>query len=490
MKKTRKVNFLVRYWYSLSLKKKLLVFFLPVNIFAFAIVLYFSTTTYQSTNRIQKTLDIHYNINAFVNELQNCTKLLNRYIFDDQSSRLNITEEKIKIEGILNKIASASFNNKEADFQFRAIKTSTETYFVKAFELLSKFDGQEPYYPVYYTLEKVHNYIESYANTLQNELFTDGEKYYREQISKSAWTERIVILFIVVAAIVVLRSLFVFAEWFTRPIKDLAERSQKIASGMLYIPPIELKEKYDNEIYVLSDSFNQMSQSIREKVAKLKHQQDLELALKESQLVSLQQQIKPHFLFNTLNIISRSAEKEKAKKTQSLVYSLATLFRFNLISHSQTVSLEKELEALGEYVTLQKTRFGSRLTFIMNDCTVPETFQIPPYMLLTFVENAISHGIEPKINGGKVILDIKVRKNSYLFRILDTGVGMDDEAKKRITDMAEHKNVTNYSGAVHGVGIKNIISRLYLLYEEKAGIHIYSKVKRGTLIAITLPAEK
>ncbi len=466
------------------------MFFLPVNLFAFSIVFYFSTTTYQSTTQIQKNLEIHYNINAFVNELQSCTYLVKQFVFDEQSNILNITDQKNKLENILARINPVSFNNKEADYQYRAIQNSTETYFSKISNVIELYNNGDTYYPAYYTVEKVHSYIEEYSNNLQNELFTDSENYYRNKISKQAWTERFVILFIIITAIIVIRSLFVFAEWFTRPIKDLAERSQKIASGMLYIPPIDLQEKYDNEIYVLSDSFNQMSQSIREKVAKLKHQQELELALKESQLVSLQQQIKPHFLFNTLNIISRQAEKEKANKTQSLVYSLATLFRFNLISHAQTVSLEKELEALNEYVTLQKTRFGSRLSFIMNDCTVPESFQIPPYMLLTFVENAISHGIEPKVNGGKVILDIKTRNNTYLFRILDTGTGMNDEQKQRIIDMAKHKNLTNYSGAIHGVGIKNIFSRLLLLYEDKASFHVYSKLNRGTLITINLPFEK
>ena len=180
-----------------------------------------------------------------------------------------------------------------------------------------------------------------------------------------------------------------------------------------------------------------------------------EMALKElahqSEIKALKSQIEPHFLFNTLNSISASVPPHM-EKTRILIAQLADTFRHALqTSEKPFVTLEEELDFLRNWLSLEKHRFNNRLAvhFELNE-EIMQT-KIPPMILQPLVENALNHGIAPKLTGGSVTIQCK-RKGAFAeIAVSDTGVGYKADLNKMFTE---------------GIGLSNVSKRLQLLYNQ------------------------
>lgn len=490
-----------RYWYKLPLRSKLNLFFVPVILVIVFLTLYFTNISYRYINEFQSTLQTHYCINTFMLEIRKHESFLNRFINGEDIKVSDMQEVQKKLDALLEEMKVEKKGGDNAQFQIRAISNAYDEYIKKTYQTVMKYWDAGAYYQDFYQAQKIQNYIQQYLNLLQSTLFSEGNHYYLKIAKDADLLQKLMLVIIALVSIFLLRLVFLFAQRFTAPIKRLAELSSRIASGEFDVPPVSVPVPYGDEISVLSNTFNKMSRNIKNMVDDLKeqsvlekklHEEELEketaqLALKESQLVSLQSQIQPHFLFNTLNTIRRQAELEDANQTAALIKSLSTLFRFNLLSHQQTVLLEQEVLAVNEYVSLQQKRFGNRIKYSFKSTIELDTVQIPPLVIMTFVENAICHGLEPKVDGGIVYLDIRMRNDNCLIRIMDTGIGMTQEEKQKMISFDEDSLVVGMDGSVHGVGIRNIFMRFKLLYLDKGKVTIYSKPNRGTLVAIEIP---
>lgn len=178
-----------------------------------------------------------------------------------------------------------------------------------------------------------------------------------------------------------------------------------------------------------------------------------EIALK-SELTALKAQLNPHFLYNTFNTISASVPPQQ-ETTREMIAKLSDLFRYQLKgSKVDVVPLKEEIAFVQNYLELEKARFGERLQFIFNVDKSLEDAPVPPMILQPIVENAIKHGISPKIDGG--IVSIKVlKKNEHIyFEICDSGVGI---AKELTTQD-------------FGVGLTNTKKRLEKMYNSDLNI--------------------
>ena len=202
----------------------------------------------------------------------------------------------------------------------------------------------------------------------------------------------------------------------------------------------------------------------------------------------LQSQIKPHFLFNTLNTISGMAEIEEAVVTESMIRSLSRLFRYNLHTTNQFVSLSQELEVARDYLSLQKMRFGDRVQYELipqpgsREAENLGDIQVPVFLLQPLVENAVIHGISRKEQGGKITIRSEKRDNALRIEVADTGVGMDPETLQGLRD-----KLAGAPSDVHvGIGIGNLYQRLNTLYGEDS-LQISSEAGRGTQITVTIP---
>ena len=294
-----------------------------------------------------------------------------------------------------------------------------------------------------------------------------------------------------------------FVGYLTRtiltPIEKLASASRSISQGQLEETDIQVSNR--DELGELVDSFNRMKHATKKNIQTLEenqrlaeqlHKEEMERAEMEKRLETtrmdlLQSQIKPHFLFNTLNTISGMAELEDAEKTDSMIRSLSRLFRYNLHTTDQFVSFTQELEVARDYLYLQQMRFGDRVQYELPDPSAPESASfssamIPVFLLQPLVENAVIHGIAKKEQGGKITISAGQTDGAFQIRVSDTGVGMDPETLQGLIAA-----LRGDPSDVHvGIGIGNLYKRLETLYGP-GSMQISSTAGKGTQVDITIP---
>ena len=237
-----------------------------------------------------------------------------------------------------------------------------------------------------------------------------------------------------------------------------------------------------DEVGEASACFNRMVDDIRELIDK-----NYVLAIKEreSELDTLQAQINPHFLYNTLDSLYWKATESGNEEISEDILSLSQLFRLVLNRGDGIVTVQTEAELLERYLHIQKMRFGKRLTYeISLEQEILEE-EIPKLILQPFVENAIVHGFESA--DGSYILRVTGIKNdkNMVFRIADTGVGMSGEQLEAIWDKADNRKYA--SQRIGRYAIRNVRERLELIYHENYELRIESRVGRGTTVVITVP---
>lgn len=209
----------------------------------------------------------------------------------------------------------------------------------------------------------------------------------------------------------------------------------------------------------------------------------LELKLREherlllaARMEALQSQINPHFLFNTLNSVS-SLVRVDPDTARELIVKLAAILR-QLMRQTETfVPLREELEFVDNYLDIEVVRFGHEKLQVEKDIQ-PESLSamVPSMLLQPLVENAIKHGLEPKVDGGKILIRSRLTEDRLVLYIADDGMGMDKDQPTG----SSHPDRT-------GIGMSNVAERLKVLYGDVAEMTINSEYGIGTLITLELP---
>lgn len=221
--------------------------------------------------------------------------------------------------------------------------------------------------------------------------------------------------------------------------------------------------------------------------------QALESSKRQAEYLALQNQINPHFLYNTLEGIRGEALMAGQDNIANMTEALSTFFRYTISDVGHSVTVEQELQSVENYFIIQKFRFEDRLNLTVN---LPEHKQdalncyMPKLVLQPIVENAIVHGIEPKVGVGNIIITITITEKRLLITISDDGVGMD---KEQLTQLQERLNVRFIDkpeivkGKRGGIALVNVNNRLKLMYGEEYGLTIYATPGVGTDVEIALP---
>jgi two-component system sensor histidine kinase YesM len=398
--------------------------------------------------------------------------------------------------------------SREAFFEERAARRGLEAWIPALREALGRRQADDPdAYNSFLKADKVGAYVDGYVGKLLSLAMAYGSERYREIVERSEANRRLAIAVVLGAGTLALGLAALFAASIAAPIRRLAEATERMAAGDLEVEPVIAAT--GDEVEILARGFNAMSANIRALVEGLKEKAELEgllheetlsrvsmgKALREAQLMNLQDQIRPHFLFNALNTISRSALFEDAPKTEKLAGILGKLLRYSLSEGGALVSLGEELAVLREYLSFQVIRFGSRLRWEIRADGEVETLAIPRFTLQPIVENAVRHGIEPKEEGGAVLVSARRRGDKVRLVVADSGVGMRSELLERLRAAAAGILVSQAGGSAApgdgaaGIGMANLESRLAYRYAEGARLAIASRPGRGTIVRITLPIE-
>ena len=218
----------------------------------------------------------------------------------------------------------------------------------------------------------------------------------------------------------------------------------------------------------------------------------IELSTKHAELLALQNQINPHFLYNTLEAIRGDALCEGVDSIADTTEALSTFFRYTITNTGNLVSVEDELENVENYFKIQQYRFGDKLKMKVN---FPDDYsrilecKLPKLTLQPVVENAIFHGLEAKAEGGVITISMEMTEKKLLINIHDDGIGINEEELIKINQRLE-----TVSGPLKeekrkrgGIALPNVSRRIKLLFGEEYGIHIYSIPNLGTEVRITVP---
>ncbi|KAA3636755.1 MAG: hypothetical protein DWQ02_07745 [Bacteroidetes bacterium] len=218
-----------------------------------------------------------------------------------------------------------------------------------------------------------------------------------------------------------------------------------------------------NLIYFSIHYFNNWTQAEVEKW-------QLTAEMKDAQLGVLRSQIKPHFVFNTINNI-RSLILEDKEKAREMLLNFSDLFRYALKNTDQSkVELKDELEIVNQYLELLSIQYEDKLHYEIQVEKGLETMELPPMMLQFLVENAVKHGISQFKDGGSVLIDINRKKNVVEIQVRNTG----------------NLNTTSSLGDQLGVGLENIRKRLELIYNGKATLQM-TEIDNYVVASINIP---
>jgi two-component system, sensor histidine kinase YesM len=331
---------------------------------------------------------------------------------------------------------------------------------------------------------KVSHFIVEYTQNLTSFELTS----YRDQIAKVTKSRELIetmgkTTFLVSILLSIFFSLIVYGG-ISIPINQLVARSRRISSGDFDVSDIRPVRK--DEIGVLMQAYKVMGENIEKLLREAKSQEEYKRLLQEMELKSLQSQINPHFLFNTLNIISRIAYHEKASKTEELMHSLAKLLRYNLRRIERHVTLQEEVNMLYQYLHIQKTRFQEWVDIHMDIDEQCLNIKLPSLTLQPFVENIFVHGIRSQESLAQISIRIRDSMEYVTVEIQDNGVGMSQETIDQI--MGNTYRETKQTDTT-GLGIGNVIRRLQIYYGMDRVVSIESEPLKGTSVQLYLPKQ-
>lgn len=215
-------------------------------------------------------------------------------------------------------------------------------------------------------------------------------------------------------------------------------------------------------------------------------EQEIDIARQKAELLALQSQINPHFMFNALESIRMHSIIKKEYETADMVEKLAVMERQNVEWSEDCIEIRKEIEFVNAYLGLQKYRFGDRLSYQIEMDEACGNLRIPRLTIVTFVENACVHGIESKTTPGWIFLRVYQEKDELCIEVEDTGRGMEEDAMEEL-----HKKMTDANIELlkkkGRVGIVNACLRLKMITNNHVTFGLESEKGVGTMVQIRIP---
>ncbi len=268
----------------------------------------------------------------------------------------------------------------------------------------------------------------------------------------------------------------------TKPLSALAHRLRRVGGGNFKTTTnIHGCAEIDN----LAKNFNVMIKRIDELIEK---NYISELNEKTARLIALEAQLNPHFLYNTLQAISAEAIVNGQPQINRMVTALASLLRYS-IKEDVFVFLEQEIKHVKDYLLLQKARYDERLTYDIQVDDNTLQLMIPKISIQSLVENSVIHGMENNLHSIHLHISASIAsENRLVITVTDNGSGVSPEKLDALRKELEFESIQPHRNT--GIGLKNLASRLRILYNKKADISITSTPFQNTTVTVTIPISK
>lgn len=486
------------FWKKLSIKNKILIyagtvllFFTVVVLFDVWIVKYFMVDFNQILENNEVAGEMVTTLEAEMDSFERYSRS------DAEEIAVELRQEMEDTQKAIYAIELEYADLGEGRFaQLQAIRSSYEMYTQARNAVLDrKYQGEE-YIRELYKVYGMQNYLHQYIQKFLAATIEEGNLRYRELLPSVSG----VVLMAVILSILLAVTMFEIAKLLNHSIMDpiikLADTSKKIADNDFFVEDVETDN--EDELGELVHAFNKMKYATGEYIKALEekrevldqlHQQELENLETEKQLEImnlevLKNQIHPHFLFNTLNVIAGMADLEEAATTEKMITALSSLFRYNLKTQQPEVFLDQEIKVAKDYMYLQQMRFGNRIQFVFECAEDTENVLVPTFTTQPLLENAIIHGLGPKEEGGRVKMQIFRKEDMLHIRVEDDGIGMTQMEVIRM-----RWNLANGTNEGVGIGIANIYKRIQSMY-EKAYFYVESEKGKGMSAEVVIPYHK
>ena len=285
----------------------------------------------------------------------------------------------------------------------------------------------------------------------------------------------------------------------TDPMVRLSSMATEISAGNFGIEDIKMSSVY--EIDHVVDAFNRMKHEIRRYIDEMRLQENIkqeymqermrnlkmEDLVRRMEIYTLQAQMNPHFLFNTLNTGMQLAIVEGADRTGEYMEYLALLFRHNIRNKDIIVPLRYEMEGLTYYFYILRVRFPKNLDLTL-ECAeeLLDSFKVPVAILQPLVENCVIHAFRDMEGPGAIAVRAEMQRADLVLTVTDNGQGMEEETIKKLLHPL---HIDESSSRI--MGLENVIQRLYFFYpDDPEVIRIRSTEGKGTTIVIRIDTEK
>lgn len=477
-------------WKKLSLKKKIVVMTLHATLVAIGLMICSTLIMNSLMNDYEKNIAQNSICYDLQEALQDETGKFLAYI--RERSTKNRDELEKACERTEKCIEKLPFDYKKIGKERYAITWNIcngyEGYQLHRDSFLLVSVRNEDYVDELYKIFDMQEDLASYALDLVEVTLEQGRDIYNQREFFYHIIPHLVTLLAGGTLVWILLFLHRFARNLVTPMIELAKASRRIAAKEFQIPDVQTER--EDEIGELVHAFNKMKtvtgehiftiERLREEEAK---NFEKEKRLEAARLEVLKSQVNPHFLYNTLNMISCMAKIEEAEVTDKMIFSLSNLFRYNLRTIEQEVYLEQEVEVLDDYIYIQQMRFDNRIEYQKEIYVDSFAVKIPSFTLQPLVENAFIHGLAGKEADGKIRLRVWMEENHLMLSISDNGCGMSGERLMEV-----RRQLREGEDTTRGIGIGNISRRIQMLYGE-GHFEIDSQPDQGTAITITIPQE-
>lgn len=483
-------------WSDASLQVKMI---LSVSL-TLLIILGMNLFMFTGINRMMERVDAVFSSNAELNDvsgaLENVQVSVKNYLDTKSSDSLDAyyradQEYRDLLVNLNDKKIGDSLSMAEKN-----ICEQSETYLDLALETVVAKRGRnvEKYRNGYESCTAVYNDIQNCIYSLNSKRFEYNSDSYLELVSSLRSMELFSTVVLVAIGVINLIAVFLLTGAITAPLISLSKAANEVATGNF---EVEIDDPgTGDEVGVVSRAFQTMVSSVQEYIVVLKNSMEresqmkakeliMESRMKETELRTLQAQINPHFLFNTLNAGAQLAMMEDAEKTGEFIQNMADFFRYNIKKMNQDTTLGEEIQMVDNYIYIMNVRFAGEIHY---DRTVDNRVlqaRVPSMILQPIVENALNYGIRGLEREGRITLSVAQEGDLVLVSIKDNGVGMSPEKIERVLSGNSGSEI---SEGGNGIGLGNVIERLRLFTGRNDVLEIISEgPDLGTEFIIKVP---
>lgn len=304
-------------------------------------------------------------------------------------------------------------------------------------------------------------------------------------LSESLRVINTLVYYSIIIAIITLLIAEILAAFFTksivRPISKLKRLMKKTEVGDFNVV---FNSKYDDEIGELGNAFNNMVREIKNLISLVEVEGKKK---RKAEISILHAQIKPHFIYNTLDTIQWMAQEHDAQDIVDITYNLTNLLRIGLSAGEENIKISQEIKHVESYLLIQKIRYEDKLNYKIYIQKEILDLNVIKLILQPLVENAIYHGIKEKRGSGYIKISGMIKNGKIFFIIQDNGIGIAEKKLIKINEMLKGKAT---SKDIVGYGIYNVNEKIKLTYGDEFGLEYHSIYGEGTTVVLWHPIIK